>query len=39
MDDSIFEVVGLGGLDHEAAVRTNMSKGYSVFETIMYTSC
>ena len=27
MSDRTVEVVGIGGLDHEAAVRTNMSKG------------
>jgi hypothetical protein len=27
MSDRTVEVVGIGGLDHEAAVRTNVSKG------------
>jgi hypothetical protein len=27
MSDRTVEVVGIGGLDHEATVRTNVSKG------------
>jgi len=33
-EDHIIEIVGIGGLDHEAAIRSNMSTGDHLLENV-----